>query len=510
MKALASKITILIVFITISSQLSMADNISTLIPKIKDAIFTVYAEDEQQNIFSSGSGFFISSSGIGITNFHVLQGAYGGRIKCTNGDEYRIKHVIDYSPQYDIVKFQVENLSHFSFPYLKTKENLPTQGEPVVSYSNPLGSFENTVSTGIVAAIRQYKNYENVIQITAPISHGSSGSPVMNNLGEVIGVATFGVESGQSLNFAVSVLQIKKLTQNKNIPVSDMQINACETPKLKRAVGCFSQNDFQNGFRLLNEEIQNNPSNHLAYYYKGLWTCRLGNLSEGVGYLWQACAMDTANYTYLEKTAEFAKNAIISSIDHGIMPTEDMIEITLALYQRCIEINPQKPDAYAGLGYFLLYMTKLGAPTSLCEHGISNLDYAISLYPNPQYYMYRAQLYSELENWGKVILDCTNALSIDNELFRAYLIRGTVRALKLYQVDEGIMDLTIAESLATTVEEKANTCLELSSAYWAKYSYANNPQKIHIRQALDYAKKAYSLDQTVDAKQQINDLQKLL
>jgi hypothetical protein len=101
-------------------------------------------------------------------------------------------------------------------------------------------------------------------------------------------------------------------------------------------------------------------------------------------------------------------------------------------------------------------------------------------------------------------------LSIDNELFRAYLIRGTVRALKLYQVDEGIMDLTIAESLATTVEEKANTCLELSSAYWAKYSYANNPQKIHIRQALDYAKKAYSLDQTVDAKQQINDLQKLL
>ena len=68
----------------------------------------------------------------------------------------------------------------------------------------------------------------------------------------------------------------------------------------------------------------------------------------------------------------------------------------------------------------------------------------------------------------------------------------------------------IAESLATTVEEKANTCLELSSAYWAKYSYANNPQKIHIRQALDYAKKAYSLDQTVDAKQQINDLQKLL
>ena len=92
----------------------------------------------------------------------------------------------------------------------------------------------------------------------------------MNNLGEVIGVATFGVESGQSLNFAVSVLQIKKLTQNKNIPVSDMQINACETPKLKRAVGCFSQNDFQNGFRLLNEEIQNNPSNHLAYYYRGL------------------------------------------------------------------------------------------------------------------------------------------------------------------------------------------------------------------------------------------------
>lgn len=78
-------------------------SVQNIIPKVKNAVFTVYAEDENGDVTSSGSGFFISSSGVGITNFHVLEGAYGGKIKDVNGNYYRIRSIIDYNPQYDLI-----------------------------------------------------------------------------------------------------------------------------------------------------------------------------------------------------------------------------------------------------------------------------------------------------------------------------------------------------------------------------------------------------------------------
>ena len=208
-------------------------NVQNIIPKVKNAVFTVYAEDENGDVTSSGSGFFISSSGIGITNFHVLEGAYGGKIKDVNGKYYRIKHIVDYNPQYDLIKFKVDNQTPTKF--LSLSPTAPVQGEQVISYSTPLGVFENTVSTGIVSSIRKMTGYESVIQITAPISHGSSGSPVLNARGQVIGVATFGYEEGQSLNFAVNVSQIRKLTRTQNIKVGDMAQSPLETPLVKKA-----------------------------------------------------------------------------------------------------------------------------------------------------------------------------------------------------------------------------------------------------------------------------------
>jgi S1-C subfamily serine protease len=89
-------------------------------------------------------------------------------------------------------------------------ENLPEVGEKVVVIGNPLG-LEQTVSDGIVSAIRSNQQAIKFIQITAPVSAGNSGGPLLNMRGEVIGVATFQYRQGQNLNFCVAAERVTGL-----------------------------------------------------------------------------------------------------------------------------------------------------------------------------------------------------------------------------------------------------------------------------------------------------------
>ncbi len=97
-------------------------------------------------------------------------------------------------------------------PFLRVAKTLPEAGDRVLVVGNPEG-LERTVSEGIVSAVRNVGDYGNVIQISAPISPGSSGSPVLNLKGEVVGVATFVDKEGQNLNFAVSAERFDRMRQ---------------------------------------------------------------------------------------------------------------------------------------------------------------------------------------------------------------------------------------------------------------------------------------------------------
>lgn len=95
-------------------------------------------------------------------------------------------------------------------PYITPVNIVPLVAEEIVVVGSPFG-LESTVSRGIVSAIRKIPTFGNILQISAPISAGSSGSPVLNMKGQVIGVATFIIEQGQALNFAIPADKIKEL-----------------------------------------------------------------------------------------------------------------------------------------------------------------------------------------------------------------------------------------------------------------------------------------------------------
>ncbi len=201
---------ILIVFSTL---VFASEGLPSLIKSIKPSVVIVFTYDNKGEFLKLGSGFFISQSGDIITNYHVLQGASSAEVKTSGGKTYPITYIIARDEQNDIICLSADIPSKYVLP-LSLSETIPEVGERIIVYGSPLG-LENTVSDGIVSAIRDIPDYGRIIQITAPISPGSSGSPVLNMKGEVIGIATFQFIEGQNLNFAIPGERIANLILSK-------------------------------------------------------------------------------------------------------------------------------------------------------------------------------------------------------------------------------------------------------------------------------------------------------
>jgi S1-C subfamily serine protease len=160
----------------------------------------------------TGTGFFISRDGYCVTAAHVfaraLKGtpaspfAHGLVATANDGTHYFAQRIAYLNKTADIaiVKFDCQDVAYLDPDATGDLE----EGQTVLVIGSPEG-LAGTISTGIVAAIR-----EDSIQISAPISPGSSGSPVLNEDGYVVGVAVGMLEEGQNLNFAISVIEIFK------------------------------------------------------------------------------------------------------------------------------------------------------------------------------------------------------------------------------------------------------------------------------------------------------------
>ena len=188
---------------TLVSFTSCKKDLKEIIADTKQATFTVYTFDEYGSPSGSGSGFFIDKDGTAISNFHVLDGSTKAVIKTEDGIEYEIDQVLASDEKWDIAKFTVKNIANKEFPFLTFANKVVEQGDKVYNISAPLG-LEHSVSEGIVSSLRS-DSHGKVIQITAPISPGSSGSAIVDERGEVIAVATFQKQGGQNLNFGVSI-----------------------------------------------------------------------------------------------------------------------------------------------------------------------------------------------------------------------------------------------------------------------------------------------------------------
>lgn len=184
------------------------ESLNALYQKHKEAVFLIYTSDG--NEYHQGSGFFISSEGIGVSNYHVFEGTYKGRevIKLLSGQEFHIEKVLISDKEHDFILFKVDTAGYENFPFLNIAKKSPEIGESVFAIGNPKG-LESTLSTGIVSSLR---NNAHLIQTTAEITNGSSGGPLFNMEGEVIGITSSGMGEA-NLNFAIDIRVLNLIKQ---------------------------------------------------------------------------------------------------------------------------------------------------------------------------------------------------------------------------------------------------------------------------------------------------------
>ena len=172
--------------------------------RLASSVVMLSVHNDGGEVFATGSGIMIGAGYI-LTNFHVVRGGcfYSVRIEdCET--VFRTDELIKYHPLLDLALLRME-YSGRPLPIYRGEAPL-VRGQKVVAIGSPMGLF-NSVSDGIIAGFRHIRDTD-MIQFTAPISHGSSGGAVLNMQGEMIGISTAGFDEGQNLNLAVGYTDI--------------------------------------------------------------------------------------------------------------------------------------------------------------------------------------------------------------------------------------------------------------------------------------------------------------
>ncbi|NOT46634.1 MAG: tetratricopeptide repeat protein [Acidobacteria bacterium] len=364
------------------------DFLPELVKKIKPSSVAIETFDSRGNSLSRGSGFFIAPDRV-ITNRHVIDKSSRVELHLVDGKKFAVKGVIAVDGEGDLAMLQVDVPPALAAA-LPISKSVPQEGESIVVVGNPFG-LEGSVSNGIVSAVREISGYGKIIQITAPISPGSSGSPVVNMYGQVIGVATLQAAEGQSLNFAVPAERILQLKISELQTVSSL---SAVTQKNKRAVAeslysqgvaLLSRDDFARALPYFEKATETDPNYAEAWYQAGFSYGILARHAEALKASKQAAKLRP-------EWAETYVNIGASSYALG------QFGPAAEAYRQAIRLDDSKADTQYGLGLSLEKLNRTDEET---------LAYKRALAINPGHAGAMEKLglaYMKLKRWNDAFL----------------------------------------------------------------------------------------------------------
>jgi tetratricopeptide (TPR) repeat protein len=409
------------------------------------SIETFSARGEQ---LSRGSGFFVAVDKV-ITNRHVIENAQRVEISLMNDKRYVVKGVLAVDGEGDLALLQGDVPRENVMP-LSIDKTTPLEGESIVVIGNPYG-LEGSVSNGIVSAVRVIPGYGKIIQITAPISPGSSGSPVVNMAGQVVGVATLQAAEGQSLNFAVpseriSQLKIGSLQTFNNLNSEAKRSKRAAAEKLySQGLGVLARDDYTRAVVFFEKATDTDPDYAEAWYQAGFCYGMLGRHNEALRSSRQAARLrpDWAETFVNIGASSFALGQFKEAADAyknatKLDPENAEAQYALGLsfnklnrtdeeilaYKRAVSIKPDHINAYDHLGQAYFKLKRYGEALLAFEQ-VRNYR------PEAKTFNYLGECYLELGRMSESIDAFNNSLGSDPDfdkarynLGRAYLKQG--------------------------------------------------------------------------------------
>lgn len=170
------------------------------------SVCTIIAVGSDGETANRGSGFILKDSGMLVTNAHVLAGLDRAQVSC--GNQFTdIRRITRYDPEVDLVVAEIGEIDVPGLSLSSRDEIRP--GTQIYVFGSPYG-FDGTISPGLTSGERTLEG-KTYLQISAPISAGSSGGPVTDGSGDVIGVTVASLDIAQNINFALPSDAIQSL-----------------------------------------------------------------------------------------------------------------------------------------------------------------------------------------------------------------------------------------------------------------------------------------------------------
>jgi S1-C subfamily serine protease len=362
---------LLLTFVLSLASLAHAqETLPALVKRVKPSVVAIATYDANGEALMTGSGFFLAPGQV-VTNLHVIRGATRAEIKTLDGKGkvYPVNGALAIDEEGDLALLGVD----MPLDRVRSTElapDLPDEGESIFVIGNPL-KLEGSVSDGIVSAVREVPNSYRIIQITAPISHGNSGSPVFNLRGQVLGVVTVKVTNGQNINLAIAAGRVAQLHAGKLQLLPDLAL---------KSKGDVAESSYRNGL-------------------DSLW---LGNYDSAVGFFENAVNKNP-------RRADAWVQVGYCRVKQG------KSQEAIRAYLQALQLKPDDAEIHNKLGDAYYYAGRL-------REAIDSYTTAAQIEPNNAETFYNLAIaYLESGNQAMAAVEARTLQKLDQKLYDKYL-----------------------------------------------------------------------------------------